>query len=188
MFKFWMDPKPNSFTWNEKARGEGTRAVLRQPRDSDRARTFPPTLQPTTRRDRFRFALRCLTRSSHLFATSQRSTTTVNSPRGTSIGAPPSGCVSRPRHAPVPASAASLSRRKKKASPRCTARRGSRPARIEVASRIGGASRESVPRFFRRGLGLIFFFRREEEFFFLKRFEGLFEGLCADGRGLGLNF
>ena len=25
MFKFWMDPKPNSFTWNEKARGEGTR-------------------------------------------------------------------------------------------------------------------------------------------------------------------
>jgi len=22
MFKFWMDPKPNSFTWNEKARGE----------------------------------------------------------------------------------------------------------------------------------------------------------------------
>ena len=28
MFKFWMDPKPNSFTWNEKARGEGTRAVL----------------------------------------------------------------------------------------------------------------------------------------------------------------
>jgi hypothetical protein len=28
MFKFWMAPKPNSFTWNEKARGEGTRASL----------------------------------------------------------------------------------------------------------------------------------------------------------------
>ena len=28
MFKFWMSPKPNSFTWNEKARGEGTRASL----------------------------------------------------------------------------------------------------------------------------------------------------------------
>ena len=52
MFKFWMSPKPNSFTWNEKARGEGTRASLHRRAILTARERF--RFAPNARRDRLR--------------------------------------------------------------------------------------------------------------------------------------
>ena len=68
------------------------------PRDSDLSRERF-RIAPNARRDRLGLtrASPRLTCPSRPLATSQRSTTPASSPHGISIGAPPSGCVSRPR-------------------------------------------------------------------------------------------
>lgn len=91
---------------------------------------------PNARRDRLGLARAPprLTRPYRPLATSQRSTTPASSPRGTSIGAPPSGCVSRPRLSSRASLAAARAR-----TTRCAAH--ARPRRI-------GFVTLAVPRFF----------------------------------------
>ena len=121
MFKFWMDPKPNSFSWKEKARGEGARrpslsAVARLTGSSERASPRSHAVDSPSLRARSRG--RPPTHPAPLptpRAIAQSSRAPESSRPDTCTAAPPSGCVPRPRPARRRTPAATLSRHRSRA-------------------------------------------------------------------------
>lgn len=145
-----MDPKPNSFSWKEKARGEGARrpslsAVARLTGSSERASPRSHAVDSPSLRARSRG--RPPTHPAPLptpRAIAQSSRAPESSRPDTCTAAPPSGCVPRPRPARRRTPAATLSRHRSRAFRRSRSRAAANGC--ERRSTFPARSKSKIPR------------------------------------------